>query len=160
MAPIHDLYQRYAGDVFRFALSLTGDRAEAEDITADTFVRLWTAPGDIRMPTIKGYLFTIARRLFLDRRRSQARLTALDPALPAAAQTAEDRAAVRSEMALVRRVIGELPEGDRAALLMRAGGLPYEEIAQALAASVGAVKVRVHRARKRLIAARAHGEKT
>jgi DNA-directed RNA polymerase specialized sigma24 family protein len=36
------LYQRYAADVFRFALYLCGNRAEAEDIASETFVRVWT----------------------------------------------------------------------------------------------------------------------
>ncbi len=155
MASLHDLYDLYAADVYRFALYLSGNRAEAEDITADTFVRLWTAPGGIRLPTVKAYLFTIARHLHLDRRRAQARLTRLDPALPSAAQSAEDRVAVQSEMDHVRRAIHRLAEGDRAALLMRTGGLAYEEIALALGISVGAAKVRVHRARKRLMGSQA-----
>jgi DNA-directed RNA polymerase specialized sigma24 family protein len=56
MASLHDLYERHAADVYRFALYLSGNPAEAEDITADTFVRLWTAPGAIRLPTVKAYL--------------------------------------------------------------------------------------------------------
>ncbi len=158
LTPLHEIYQRHAADVFRYALFLSGNRAEAEDITSEAFVRLWTAPGEIRVATVKAYLFTIARHLYLDDRRAQARLTALDADVPSGARTAEDRAAARSEVARVRRAIRQLSDQERAALLMRANGLPYEDIAQALRASVGAVKVRVHRARKRLIAARDSGE--
>ena len=43
MDGFRDLYERYYPDVFRFALFLTGDVARAEDLTADTFVRAWTA---------------------------------------------------------------------------------------------------------------------
>jgi RNA polymerase sigma-70 factor (ECF subfamily) len=154
MTPLHDVYQRHAIDVYRYALLLSGDRAEAEDITADAFVRLWTAPGEIRLGTVKAYLFTIARHLYLDRQRAQARLTTLDPALPSKAPTAEDEAAVRAEVAQVRAAIRHLPEADRTALLMRASGVSYDEIARALQTSVGAIKVRVHRARKRLLEAR------
>ena len=64
MTPIHDLYERYAKDVYRFALYLSGEPADAEDITADTFVRLWTTPGEVRSATVKAYLFTIARHLY------------------------------------------------------------------------------------------------
>lgn len=160
MAAIHDLYERYAADVYRFALYLSGEPAEAEDITADTFVRLWTAPGTIRTATVKAYLFTIARHLYLDRQRARARLTELDDSLPSSTPNAEDRAAVRSEVEHVRQTIARLPETDRAALLMRVSGLSYEEIAQAIGGSVGAVKVRVHRARKRLIEAQHPGVKT
>jgi len=152
--PIREIYQRHAADVFRYALVLSGNRAEAEDITSETFVRLWTAPGEIRTPSVKAYLFTIARHLYLDGRRARARLTALDADVASGARSAEDAVSARSEVAHLRAAIQRLPDDDRTALLMRAGGLSYEDIAQALRASVGAIKVRVHRARKRLIAAR------
>ena len=158
LTPLHEIYQRHAADVFRYALFLCGNRAEAEDITSETFVRLWTAPGEIRVTTVKAYLFTIARHLYLDGRRAQARLTALDTDVASDARSAEDRATARSEVAQVRAAIQRLPDQDRTALLMRANGLPYEEIAQALRASVGAIKVRVHRARKRLMAVRDSGD--
>ena len=157
MQPLHDLYERYATDVYRFSLFLCGNPAEAEDITADTFVRVWTAPGDIHLETVKAYLFTIARHLWVDRCRATSRLAALDPELPAGGPSAEDRAAARSDVAQVRNAIRHLPEDDRTALLMRASGVSYEEIARALRASVGAIKVRVHRARKRLLASRQPG---
>jgi len=158
MGTPHDLYQRYAADVYRFALYLSGNPAEAEDITADTFVRLWTAPGPIRMPTVKAYLFTIARHLHADRRKAQARFTELDPALPSTERSVEARLTSRSEVDAVRQAIRGLSDADREALLMRTGGLPYEEIAQALGISVTAAKVRVHRARKRLLPAPATQE--
>ena len=160
MNALHEIYERHARDVYRFALYLSGEPAEAEDIAADTFVRLWTAPGEIRDATIKAYLFTIARHLYLDRHRAQARFTELDESLPSPAQSAEDRAAARSEVAHVMQAIARLPEADRAALLMRVNGLSYEEIAQAMGASAGAIKVRVHRARKRLIDWHDRGEHT
>jgi RNA polymerase sigma-70 factor (ECF subfamily) len=150
MAPIHDLYERYAADVCRFALYLSGEPADAEDITADTFVRLWTTSGEIRTRTVKAYLFTIARHLYLDRQRARARFTDLDDSPPSSTPNAEDRATVRSEVEHVKQAIAQLPEADRTALLMRASGLSYEEIADAIGASVGAVKVRVQRARKRI----------
>jgi RNA polymerase sigma-70 factor, ECF subfamily len=151
---IQEIYQRHAADVFRYALFLSGSRAEAEDITSETFVRLWTAPGDIRTASVKAYLFTIARHIHLDDRRARARLTALDADVASGARSAEDAVSARSEVARLRAAIQQLPDDDRTALLMRAGGLSYEDIAQALRASVGAIKVRVHRARKRLITSR------
>jgi RNA polymerase sigma-70 factor (ECF subfamily) len=70
-------YERHAGAVFRFALSRSGDRALAEDITSETFVRLWTARARVDIQTVAGYLLTIARHLYLQgvsmerRRQSQ-----------------------------------------------------------------------------------------
>ena len=73
MTNFGELYRQYAPDVFRFALYLSGERADAEDITAETFVRAWSAPEPVRMSTVKGYLFTIARNLFLQGRRRKSR---------------------------------------------------------------------------------------
>ena len=70
MTDFGTLYTKYAPDVFRFAMYLSGNRSEAEDITSETFVRAWTAPEPIAMATVKGYLLTIARNLFLQERYS------------------------------------------------------------------------------------------
>ena len=70
---------------------------------------------------------------------------------PSPEARAGDRAALRSTLAALQR----LPEVDRTALLMHVdGGLPYEEIAAALAISPGTARVKVHRARLKLAAAR------
>src|ERR1700723_81330 len=73
MTHFSSLYKRYAPDVFRFALYLSSERGEAEDITSETFVRAWTSPEPIEMATVKGYLFTIARNLFLQELRKKSR---------------------------------------------------------------------------------------
>ena len=65
MTDFSALYKKYAPDVFGFALYLSGERGEAEDITSETFVRVWTSPEPIEMATVRGYLFTIARALGL-----------------------------------------------------------------------------------------------
>jgi RNA polymerase sigma-70 factor (ECF subfamily) len=151
MSEFEALYRRYAPDVFRFALYLSGDRALAEDIAAETFVRVWTAGGDVRPATVKAYLFTIARRLFLDLRRRDARYAPLEETQADTAPGPDAHATARDELRAVLAALQELPEPDRAALLMRAqDGLPYEEIAATLGLSVAAAKVKVHRARVRL----------
>ena len=65
MEPVEfgQLYERYAADVLRFALYLTGSRSEAEDITSETFVRAWTRPTRSASARVKAYLFMIARNL-------------------------------------------------------------------------------------------------
>ena len=66
----HELYSRYAEDVYRFSCWLTGNADEAKDITSETFVRVWLAKNDIRIESVKAYLFAIARNLWLkDKRR-------------------------------------------------------------------------------------------
>src|SRR5437763_175237 len=75
---ISALFREYAPDVFRFALYLSGNRFEAEDITSETFVRAWTAPHAIQSATVKAYLFTIARNLFLQELRRTPKRGALN----------------------------------------------------------------------------------
>src|SRR3954470_13245404 len=77
MTDLDALYRKYAADVFRFALYLSGEWSDAEDITSETFVRAWTSGAPIELATVRGYLFTIARNLFLQSRRKAARDVAL-----------------------------------------------------------------------------------
>jgi DNA-directed RNA polymerase specialized sigma24 family protein len=55
------IYQRYAPDALRFTLYLCANRADAEDILSETFIRAWTSPAGIRVGTVKAYLLMIAR---------------------------------------------------------------------------------------------------
>jgi RNA polymerase sigma-70 factor (ECF subfamily) len=159
MLTFHELYERYAQDVYRFSYWMSGDPAEAEDITSETFVRAWVAKTPIRTETVKAYLFAIARNLYrqqLRRSRREADLNALerDPA-PAPDQLVEDRLNLAEAQASMQI----LSEVDRAALIMRVlYEMPYEEIARALSLSVSAAKVKVHRARLRLAEARLRKE--
>jgi RNA polymerase sigma-70 factor (ECF subfamily) len=153
------LYERYARDVLRFALYLTGSRAEAEDITSETFVRAWVESDTIRVGTVKAYLFMIARNLHADWRRRETRRGDLsaEPADPAPGPDVEtgDRRELRAVMAALQR----LPEIDRAALIMRsADAMPYENIAAALGLTAATARVKVHRARVKLAELRAGRE--
>jgi RNA polymerase sigma-70 factor (ECF subfamily) len=142
------LYKKYAPDVFRFALYLSGDRSQAEDITSETFVRVWTSSGRLELATVKGYLFTIARNLFLRGIRGTSRHVGLDRELPDPQASPYDRAERKQELHAVLAGLQELPEIDRAALLMRAlDGMAYEEIARSLGISLSSAKVKIHRAR-------------
>jgi len=151
-ADIGDLYRKHGADVFRFVLYLSGNRADAEDITSETFVRAWTSPSPIRMATVKGYLFTIARRLFLQGRRGASRHVALSEELREPGPGPQVRAERNSELDAALASLQKLSEIDRSALLMRAHDeLSYEEIARALGLSLASVKVRIHRARLALV---------
>ena len=115
---IDALYQRYARDVFRFATYLCGNRSDAEDITAETFVRAWTAPEPIEAATV-GYLFTIARNLFLKGIRRTSQHTSLPEDLADPAPGHPSRLEQQAELDAVLARLQTLPEVDRAALLMR-----------------------------------------
>ena len=148
MTDFSSLYKKYAPDVYRFALYLSGERGEAEDITSETFVRAWTAPGPIEMVTVKGYLFTIARNLFLQGLRKKSRHVALNEDLRDPQASPYRQAEQKEKLDSVLTELQKLPEESRSALLMRAvDGMAYEEIARALGISLAAVKVKIHRAR-------------
>ncbi len=161
MTGFHDLYESYSRDVYRFALYLSGDPALADDITSETFLRVWSSPEPIRFATVKGYLLTIARNLWLMERRRYLRrqgLEEVNETLPDTGPSVSREVEVKDELGRVLRALQEFPEVDRAALLMRADeGLPYEEIAVALSLPVATVKVKVHRARLRLAQIRNQG---
>lgn len=160
MIDFQSLYDAHAKTVFRFAYALSGDRALAGDITSETFVRAWVARDRIDLPTVVGYLLTIARHLHLEDRRRAARHAALDVDPADAAPGPHALAAGRAELDAVLTDLQELPEVDRAALLMRAEDrVSYDEIAAALGVSAGAVKVKVHRARRRLAERRLERER-
>jgi RNA polymerase sigma-70 factor, ECF subfamily len=152
MTDFEALYERYAPHVRRFALFLTGDPSRADDITSETFVRAWTTPGKIRQETVKAYLFTIARNLYRDSLHRSRRLAALHDDIRDNKADAQKRAEDFSELKFVLAEMQRLPEIDRAALLMRAQDqMSYEEISRALNLSVSAVKVKIHRARLKLM---------
>lgn len=160
MLDFNALYRKYAPDVFRFALYLSSNRSEAEDIVSETFVRAWASPEPMEMATVKGYLFTIARNLFLQGLRKRSRETALgggselhDPGTSPHVQ-----AEGKEKLTLVLAELQKLPEASRAALLMYAlDEMPYEEIARVLGLSLAAVKVKIHRARLALAGVRGGG---
>jgi len=155
------LYALHARHVFRFALSLSGNRAMAEDITSETFVRVWSARDRVDLATVIGYLMTIARHLYLEQVRGDRGRQVLDCEWPDATPGPHTVAEGRAELDAVLTDLQTLAEPDRAALLMRAEDqMTYEEIAAALRMSVGAAKVKVHRARRKLAELRMNREGT
>jgi RNA polymerase sigma-70 factor (ECF subfamily) len=152
----HELYSRYAEEVYRFAYWLSGNPDDARDLTSETFVRVWTAPEEPRLESVKGYLFAIARNLYRKQFRRQSRHAALDEEMhewPDPAATPDQTAVQHEELWRTLNAMKALSEIDRTVLLLRAeGGLSYEEIAASTGLSVTAAKVKVFRARARLAA--------
>jgi len=145
------LYRDHAPAVLRFACWLSGDRAWAEDITSETFIRVWTARDRVDLATVTGYLLTIARRLYLQGITRSKRTTEIEHDIEDRGPDPLRRAQERAEFKAVVGDLQTLPEIDRAALLMRATeNLPYTEIAAALDLTVTNAKVKVHRARLKL----------
>ncbi|MBD3872928.1 MAG: RNA polymerase sigma factor [Acidobacteria bacterium] len=147
------LYEAYFTDVYRFALWLTRDRSEAEDVASETFVRAWARRGRLRTNTLKAYLLATARNIFLNQRGRARGHAELSEELPDGAPDPHRQTNARIELERVNGAIGRLPETDGVALVLRSEhSLPYSEIARVLEISKGAARVKVHRARRRLLA--------
>ncbi|NIM95818.1 MAG: sigma-70 family RNA polymerase sigma factor [Anaerolineales bacterium] len=161
MLDFEELYESHSADVYRFAFWLSGDRYDAEDITSETFIRAWTRNTTIRTETLKAYLFTIARNLYLEQRRKGKRRVAFEDVHTDHNAEPDKLVESRFELARVKNIIQDLPEVDRAAFIMRVQHeLPYTEIARVLNLSVTNVKVKVHRVRKKMLASRLEKEVT
>ena len=149
----HDLYSKYANDVYRFAYWLSGNPDDAGDITSETFVRAWTSPNEPRMDSVKAYLFAIARNLHRKQWRRASRHEPLDARVPDPAIPPDETAVNRDEFQRTMVAVHTLPEIDRMVLLLRAEDeLSYEDIAAITGLSVAAAKARVFRARAKLVA--------
>jgi RNA polymerase sigma-70 factor (ECF subfamily) len=148
---LEQLFRDSAGDVHGYAISLLGDRAAAEDVTALAFERLYRSRArlDRSRGTPRALLFTIARNAALDelrrRRRHQHEELAEDGLatglVPAdAIEHAERRATVHAAMR-------ELPLRERELVLLKFHGqLSNGELARVLGLSESNVGTRLHRA--------------
>jgi len=161
MLEFNDLYQAYAHEIYRFAYWLAGDSVEAEDVTSETFIRAWINFSSIRTETLKAYLLTIARNVYLEQRRKHRGQVDLQDTQPDPQPGPDQMAEHQAELEIAQRVLRTLPEIDRAAFVLRIQhDLPYAEIARVLQLSETAVKVKVHRTRKKMLMARIGKEVT
>jgi len=165
MIDFEGLYRAHAPSVHRFALRLSGNGALAEDIVSETFIRVWTARERVDISTVGGYLITIARHLYLDhiaRNRGHDPLGHNSTGIQRDTQPGPHAIAQgRAELSAVLEDLQTLPESDRAALLMRAEEqMSYEEIGAALRISAGSARLKVHRARRKMVDLRMNRENT
>src|SRR5262249_1421399 len=160
------LFARYTPRVLTFLTRMVRDRARAEELTQDVFIRIYNAADRYEAKAkFSTYLFGIAHNLALNelarahRKHEQARsdraeLGAVDPAPSPIEKLAAEGTRERLE-----RALAALPERQRAAVLLRSEqGLDYEEIAGSLETTVASVKSLLHRARESLLAALAEEE--
>ena len=145
-----ELVTRHAPALARFAASL-GERDEIEELVQDTFVRAFTALDSFRAESsLRTWLFTIERRLILDRRRSVARHNARFDALDADAateHTALDAVVAEETEARLQAAIGRLSPLQREVFVLRvAEGRSYKEIAEIAGTTEGAARVHYHNA--------------
>jgi len=156
------LSRRHCDEIYRYALGLLGNQADAEDATQEALLRLWNHLPRINLFNIRAWLLQVTRNYCLDqiRRRSNA-------ASPNKADTDPDEileewpddmavdpsfAADSSfQLEKARQALLKLPETLRSVfVLYEANGLRYREIASTLGMPVNTVKVNLLRARQKL----------
>ena len=149
-----DLVIAYQHRIFGVGLRMLGNRAEAEELAQEVFLRVYRAIGEFRGEAkLSTWLYAIASRLCLNRltsgeRRSMRQGGEALTRLPSSEiGPAEEMERTELETAL-RRAIAELGEERRIVVVLRdLEGLSYEEIATALELELGTVRSRLHRAR-------------
>jgi len=143
---------RYQRPIFSLCVRYL-PRTDAEDIAQETFVRAFVNREKIdpTRPPLP-WLFTIARRLCLDRLRKKS--PSLDEAPELGADTAAQPDAVlaaHEELGLLQQGLASLPEGQReAVVLYHLEDMSYQEVAASLAVPVGTVMTWLHRGRAKL----------
>jgi RNA polymerase sigma-70 factor (ECF subfamily) len=144
------LYRKHAGDVYRYALVVLRNKADAEDVTQTTFLNAYRAIENGEKPrSPQNWLIAIAHNVCRQRfRQSQRRPTEVVYEEELAEAIVEEDALTAED---IRRALGHLAFNQRAALVMRElEGRSYQEIAEILGVSVSAVETLIFRARRAL----------
>jgi len=154
------LFSTYHDRIYRYVLSLVHNPTEAEDLTQDTFLRAYTHRDSLRDPNAeRGWLYRIATHACLDRLRQRAVHVSIEGeegertvgSVPAITPSALEIAERDETGACVQRCLDFLSDSYRAAILLHeAHSLTVPEIAGLLGESVDTVKIRLHRARRKL----------
>jgi RNA polymerase sigma-70 factor, ECF subfamily len=152
------LFKECAADVHGYLISLLGDRAAAEDVTAMAFERLYRSRGrlDHRRGTPRAWLFAIARNAALDELRQRRRRSRYDVGDGLADHRQDERGSADAledveRRASVRDALASLPLRERELVLLKFHGqLSNGELARTLGISESNVGTRLHRALTRL----------
>ena len=141
--------------LYRLALRITLDSAEAEDIVQDTMIRVWNKRDEwAQFNSIEAFCLTVARNLAIDRsQKSEAQNIELTTETQEMSDgSTPERQLERSEqMDLVRKLINELPEKQRTIIQLRdIEEKSYKEIADVMRLTEDQVKVTLFRARQRI----------
>jgi RNA polymerase sigma-70 factor (ECF subfamily) len=147
-----ELVERHAEPLARFAASL-GEREGIDELVQDTFVRAFHSLDSFRADSaLRTWLFTIARRLVLDRRRSEKRRrddVELEAGHAVAEYDALDSMVADETARRVNEAVARLSPTQREVFTLRVTeGMPYGEIAQVVGSTEGSCRVHYHNALK------------
>ena len=141
--------------LFRLALRITFDRAEAEDVVQDTMIRVWNKREEwTQFGSIEAYCLTVAKNLAIDRsQKKEAQNVENTPEMEEESEISGpyDQLVNNERMSIIHRLINELPEKQRLIMQLRdIEGESYKEIAKILNLTEEQVKVNLFRARQKV----------
>lgn len=147
---LEELYRQHYGAALLYVLSLCRDRALAEEIVHDAFVKAYLSlPDDA--PSFPFWLMKVCRNLFYDHARRQKFLSPEEPPEQTDAATPESLLLQKEDAAALWRAIGRLDRADRELLtLYYFAARPLGELAALLGLTAAAARQRLHRARLKL----------
>lgn len=140
--------------LYRLALRITCNHAEAEDIVQDTLMKVWNRRERWdEIDSIEAFCMTICRNLALDRmRKMDNHNNSLDDSIretPSATRNPYEEMNQKDRIQLVRKLVDSLPEKQRTCMQLRDfEGKSYKEVAEILQISEDQVKVNIFRARQ------------
>ena len=156
----NELLGAHEKKMYAVCLRMCGNHEDAQDCLQEEMLRVYRAISGFRgQSTFSTWLYRVTMNTCLDelRRKKNKQTTSLDGLLDAGWSPADnydtpERHAVNSERRReIRRIITELPEDMRAAVVLRdIQGFSYDEIAVMLDANVGTIKSRISRGREKL----------
>lgn len=151
LAGLAELYRRHMGKVHALCYRLTGSAETADDMVQETFLRVIRHRGSFRgQARFTTWLYRIARNVCVDHLQASRRRWRTRERYRVAVGNPEHVEAP-GDLAVLTRALARLPREKREALVLsRYYDLSHAEIAEIVGCSVGAVKVRVHRALKEL----------
>ena len=143
-------------ELYRLALRITLNPAEAEDIVQETMIKVWNKREQWNdIDSIEAFCLTICRNISLDKMRKMENQNQSleegehDTPDTSYASNPEEQAMQQDKLALIRRLINSLPEKQRSAMQLRDfEGKSYKEIAKVMGISEEQVKVNIFRARQ------------
>lgn len=151
-----ELVRQHADRVYRLAYRLSGNQHDAEDLTQETFIRVFRSVQNYQPGTFEGWLHRITTNLFLDmvRRRARIRMEALPEDYDRVPAGEPDPEQIYHDSHLgadLQAALDSLPPEFRAAVVLcDIEGLSYEEIGATLGVKLGTVRSRIHRGRQAL----------
>ena len=142
--------------IYRTGLRITLNAQEAEDLTQDTLLRVWSKRNDLQqIGSLEAYCLAVCRNLALDRmaKRENGNLSleAEQTDAPDNARTPQEQMEHEEELKRIHQLFNRLPEKFRTALQLRdIEGMTYRQAAEAMNMTEELFKVTLHRARKNL----------